>query len=381
MNAVKSTPTKTLRLKVRPEAWPWLEQAAREVNQVWNWANETSAKAARPYYGPRRILSAYDMEKLAAGATEVFPRIGSCTIGAICAEHANKRRQFRMSRLAWRKSGGSRRSLGWVPFKGQSIRRKGNALRYSGKTFRVFEPELLGAAKLRAGQFSQNSLGEWFVNIAVAVPTSADAAPLDAVGIDLGLKAVATTSDGECLAAIDAYRSLDSAIGQAQRRGHKKQAKRLHAKAASRRKDALHKFTTGIVERYQHIVIGDVSALNLAKTNMAKAVLDSGWGMLKAQLHYKGHWAGRSVEVVSEYNTTRACSGCGSLSGPQGRTGLVVRAWACEDCGAVHDRDVNAARNILRLSQQPPFAGTRGSPRLAMTAGRSPRNIQQAGGK
>ena len=71
--------------------------------------------------------------------------------------------------------------------------------------------------------------------------------------------------------------------------------------------------------------------------------------MLKQMLLYKGEHAGRSVKVVSERNTTRACSSCGSLTGPSGLDMLVVRQWECVECGDTHDRDVNAARNILLL--------------------------------
>jgi IS605 OrfB family transposase len=109
----------------------------------------------------------------------------------------------------------------------------------------------------------------------------------------------------------------------------------------------LHKFSRRIVNRYQTIVVGDVSSLKLAKTRMAKSVLDAGWGMLKAQLKYKGEYAGRCVQIVNERNTTRVCSSCGSLTGPTGLDMLVVRIWMCRECGVTHDRDVNAARNIL----------------------------------
>ena len=121
----------------------------------------------------------------------------------------------------------------------------------------------------------------------------------------------------------------------------------MHRKAARCRADALHKFSRKIVDRYQNITVGDVSSRKLVKTRMAKSVLDSGWGMLKQMLRYKGEHAGRSVEVVNERNTTRACSGCGALTGPTGPDRLVVRQWECSECGTEHDRDVNAARNIL----------------------------------
>jgi len=73
-----------------------------------------------------------------------------------------------------------------------------------------------------------------------------------------------------------------------------------------------------MVNQYETIVVGDVSSQKLVKTRMAKSVLDSGWSMLKRMLQYKGEHAGRSVEIVSERNTTRACSFCGALLGPKG---------------------------------------------------------------
>jgi IS605 OrfB family transposase len=102
-----------------------------------------------------------------------------------------------------------------------------------------------------------------------------------------------------------------------------------------------------MVDQYEYIVIGDVSSTKLVKTRLAKSVLDSGWGMLKRMLQYKGEHAGRSVAVVSERNTTRVCSFCRALTGPTGKDMLVVRYWECPECGAGHDRDENAARNIL----------------------------------
>ena len=176
----------------------------------------------------------------------------------------------------------------------------------------------------------------------------------EAVGLDLGLKAAVTTSDGEKLEAGRFYRNIESKIARAQRRGHKRQAKRLHRTAARRRKNALHQFSRRMVDQYQTIVVGDVSAPKLAKTRMAKSVLDAGWGMLKAQLQYKGQQAGRCVLIVSERYTTQACSSCGALTGPAGLDMLVVRTWMCSGCGDTHDRDVNAARNILSAGRCPP---------------------------
>jgi transposase len=95
-----------------------------------------------------------------------------------------------------------------------------------------------------------------------------------------------------------------------------------------------------------------LNSLKLVKTPFAKGVLDSGWGMLKRMLQYKGEHAGRFVIIVCERKTTQVCSTCGALSGPRGLRQLAVRAWECARCGERHDRDVNAARNILLLGSR-----------------------------
>jgi putative transposase len=148
------------------------------------------------------------------------------------------------------------------------------------------------------------------------VPRGALTRTQESVGLDLGLKYTVATSDGEKLEAGHFYRHIEQKIAQAQRRGHQRQAKRLHRRAARRGKDALHKFSRKLVNEYQTIIVGDISSLKLVKTRMAKSVLDAGWGLLKTQLLYKGQTAGRCVIIVSEKNTTRACSNCKALTGP-----------------------------------------------------------------
>src|SRR5450755_132393 len=345
---------RTLRLKVNREGYAWLDAAATEVNQVWNYSNEASYKAARPFVGSSRWLSGFDLDKLTAGAAAYFEHIGSETIQRVNADFATRRKQFKKPKLRWRKSGGRRRSLGWVPFKAVQLKSRGKSLRFSGKTLRAFERELLEDCQWKGGCFAQDAVGDWWLCLPVEKAVSQAPAPLEAVGIDLGLKDTATTSDGERLLAGHFYRGIEQQIAQAQRRGHKRQAKRLHRKAARRRKDALHKFSRTIVEKYRFIFIGDVSSLKLAKTRMAKSVLDAGWGMLKTQLQYKGENAGRCVVIVDERYTTQRCSNCRAHTGPSGLDSLVVRSWVCSRCGVTHDRDVNAAKNILSVGRCSP---------------------------
>lgn len=104
-----------------------------------------------------------------------------------------------------------------------------------------------------------------------------------------------------------------------------------------------------MVKNYGVIVVGYVASAKLVKIKMAKSTLDAGWASLKTMLEYKSQQAGVVFEVVNESYITQTCSCCGVIpaSSTKGRAGLRIREWTCSDCSAVHDRDVNAARNIL----------------------------------
>jgi putative transposase len=339
--------TRTLRLKVRSEGYAWLDAAAMEVNEVFNYCNETSYKAATRTDLKRKWLTGFDLCSLTAGASPHFARIGSATIQSVCVHYAQKRQAAKRLKLRWRVSRGARRSLGWIRFKAATLKRKGRGVRFAGKCLRVFERERLTGVKWQGGCFAQDAVGDWWLCLPVKVRAERTIAPEEEVGIDLGIKRIAVTSDGERLEAGRWTRRYAEELASAQRRGHKRQAKRIHRKAARCRADALHKFSRKMVDRYQHIVVGDVSTLKLVKTRMAKSVLDSGWGTLKRLLAYKCEHAARGFEVTSERHTSVTCSACGAVSGPRGVNGLIVRSWVCRDCGESHDRDVNAARNIL----------------------------------
>ncbi|CAI1927541.1 transposase, IS605 OrfB family [Serratia quinivorans] len=345
--------TKTLSVRIKDKHAAVLRQMAFEVNQVFNLANEITSKAYSNAgdFGAQipKWLTAYDVQKQTAGLRkEKGYLIDSASIQEVISHHGKARKQFKRSRLRWRISGGARRSLGWIPFKVGFAKWQNGQVKFAGKLFNVWDSYGLSTYKFRAGSFSEDSRGRWYFNVAVDFAAEATRS-ISAVGVDLGLKDTATTSDGDKLPAARFYRGLESALGKAQRANKKSRVKAIHAKIKNRRKDALHKFSTAIVNKHAAIFVGDVSSSKLVKTKMAKSVLDAGWSMLKTQLEYKAIARSVVFEIVNESYSTQACSCCGAISAnsPKGRTGLRIREWTCVECGATHDRDINAARNIL----------------------------------
>lgn len=339
--------TKTLKLRIKDKHARVLGQMAREVNLVWNYCNETSHRAIRDR---RQWPSGFDLQKLVNGISKCDGiQIGSATAQQICEDYAKARKQFKRSRLNWRVSNpsSSKYSLGWVPFKARAVQYKSGQIQFAGFKFGLWDSYGLSQYALRAGSFSEDARGRWYLNVCVQVEAKAGSGTA-AVGIDLGLKTAATTSEGDVLIGRQ-YRALEQKLAIAQRAGKKARARAIHAKIKNQRKDAQHKFSTALVERSAAVFVGDVASDKLVKTKMAKSTLDAGWGQFKTMLEQKCQRAGIVFEVVSERYTTQTCSCCGSISAssPKGRAGLRMREWTCVDCGTAHDRDVNAAKNIL----------------------------------
>ena len=350
---MQSTILKTLKVRVKDKHSPVLRQWAFECNQVWNEANAiTSDFSYVPVPGVGWVsnrFSAFDLAKHQAKLRkERGFTIHSQTVQEVTEAHAKARKQFNTDKLRWRVSGGSRRSLGWVPFKSGAAVWKNGQVYHNKHHFKVWDSYGLSSYKFRSGSFSEDSRGRWYFNVVVEVPV-VEVSGRGEVGIDLGLKDTATCSNGLKLESKQFYRNAEKELAIAQRANKKKRVKAIHAKVKNRRSDHIHKFTTKLVRENSLIVVGNVSSSGLAKTKMAKSVLDAGWFMLKTQLDAKSKAMQGVFLEVNEAYSTQACSCCGSISvnSPKGRAGLGIREWTCPDCGALHDRDVNAARNIL----------------------------------
>ncbi|MFE2483048.1 RNA-guided endonuclease InsQ/TnpB family protein [Streptomyces mirabilis] len=205
---------------------------------------------------------------------------------------------------------------------------------------------------------SQDAAGRWFVSMLCDDP---GVKPLpargNAVGIDAGLEHLLTLSTGEKITNPRHERRDRAALAKAQRRLAKKEkgsanrararlkVAKIHARIADRRRDTLHKLTTRLVRENQTIVIEDLTVRNMVKNHrLARAISDAAWSEFRSMLEYKAQWYGREVIAVDRwFPSSRLCSACGTL---QDKMPLNVRAWTC-DCGTTHDRDVNAAHNLL----------------------------------
>ena len=179
--------TKTLRLRIKDKHAKVLSAMAREVNQVFNFCNETSCRAIRERH---QWLSGYDLQKLTNGFSKCEGvLIGSPTVQQVCEDYAKVRRQFKKAKLRWRVSNpqSSKCSLGWIPFKARALQYKAGQIVFAGQRFSLWDSYGLADYELRAGSFSQDARGRWYLNVVVKAQAKASAATAS-VGIDLGLK-------------------------------------------------------------------------------------------------------------------------------------------------------------------------------------------------
>lgn len=337
--------TKTLKVRVKDKHAKWLSQQAASVNFVWNYINELSCRSIKE----RRVfLSSYDVDKYTSGAGKELG-LHSQTLQMIAKEYVTRRKQFKKIRLNWRKTKGTHRSLGWIPINTAAAKWKNGQIYFNGSYFGVWDSYGLSKYAFKTASFTEDARGRWYFNVVVELKPERSLG-VSAVGVDLGCKDAATTSMGEKIQGRH-YRQLEKQLGIAQRARKKNRVRAIHAKIANRRKDEHHKLTTQLVQENAAVFVGNVSSKSLTQTKMAKSVLDAGWGQFKTILEYKCAHAGVVFEEINESYTTQTCSCCRAISSssPKGRAGLGIREWTCVGCGTSHDRDMNAARNILAL--------------------------------
>jgi len=203
----------------------------------------------------------------------------------------------------------------------------------------------------------------WFVSITVDTddPPRRPAENQGVVGVDVGVAVLATLSTGETIsgpkphtALLKRLRRLSRSLSKKQK-GSRNRAKarrklaRLHARIANIRQDALHKLTSGLTRRFHTIGIENLNVRGmLTNRRLARSIADMGWGEFRRQLEYKAARRGGVVVVADRFfASSRTCSACGHR---REVLPLAVRLWTCQACGVLHDRDVNAARNLARYA-------------------------------
>lgn len=213
-------------------------------------------------------------------------------------------------------------------------------------------------AKPTTVTISKDMAGRYHVSILCDDAVSLKPKAQGEVGIDLGLTHFAILSSGEKITAPKTLRRHETKLARLQRRLAKKQkgsvrrakaklkVAKLHAKIADTRRDFLHKLSTRLINENQVIAIESLAVGNMKKNrSLAKAISDASWSEFVRQLTYKAQWYGRTLTAIDRwYPSSKRCSDCGHMVA---KMPLNVREWTCAECGAIHDRDVNAARNVL----------------------------------
>ena len=221
---------------------------------------------------------------------------------------------------------------------------------------------------IKSATISVTTTGKYFVSILcdtnTEMPTKAPITESTTIGIDLGIKDFAITSDGEVFENPKYLRKAQSKLKYVQRKYSKYKGKRtkkklakLHENVVNKHKDFLHKVSTQLIRENQTICLETLAVKNMVKNhNLAQAISDASWSTFVTMLEYKADWYGKNILRIGQFApSSKTCSNCGNINK---ELQLKDREWTCKSCGVVHDRDENAAINIKSFALKNILSGT-----------------------
>ena len=365
-----------IRLNPTPEQEQWLLKACGVARFVYNWGLEEW----RRQYEAGGKPSAYTLKKqFNAIRREQFPWTYEVTKNAVDTGFKNLEAAFRNFFRRVKEGSGK---VGYPRFKSRkrsktSFRMDGCRVKAKGhwvKLEKLDEPinmtePLRFEGVVKSVTISRDNAGHWYASFHVEMETTPIDHPVASVGIDLGIKTLATLSDGERFenqeplkSELRRLRRLSRKLSRQQRgsgrwQRTRQRLARLHARIRNRRLDYLHKTTTRIARTYHLIGIEDLNVEGMLKNRrLARSISDAAFGEFHRQLQYKAEWyGGRVVAIDRFFPSSKTCGACGCVNND---LALSDRVWTCHGCGVIHDRDLNAARNIER--QALPVSGRSG---------------------